>query len=188
MIDTDKPCSYGTFLILCAECREEHRKELIGRLQKQPCPDTLCGKDVPESLNAISYGTLDDLQSASTSKDPLVETCKILLGVTAEEVSNEDVNAVFGFANFVTRELLRINKMFSSIKPSYSNEEKQAGIDSLNFGAFGVLDWYAQRMHIANQNAVRDIAWVRIWQCMKNDNDRNEFERRLSKVYSKKKK
>ena len=100
---------------------------------------------------------------------------------------DEDVNDVFGFVNFVANEILRINKVFSSIKVSYSPEEREAGVEELPFGSFGVLDWYAQRMHIANQNEVRDIAWVRIFQCMKNDNERNEYERRLSKIYSKKK-
>lgn len=188
MIDTSESCSYRTFLTLCSVCKEEHQTELIARLHKQPRPETLCGKEVPESLNAVSYGTLDDLQTAAESKDPVAETCTMLLGISPSDVYEEDVNDVFGFVNFVTAELQRINNLFSQIKPSYSNEEKQAGIDRLNFGAFGVLDWYAQRMHIANQNEVRSIAWVRIWQCMKNDNERNEFERRLSKVYTKKKK
>lgn len=183
----DTSCSYGDFMRLLPLCAEEHKTELIARLQEQPRPETLCGKDVPESLNAISYGILDDLQSAAEAADPFVDTCMILLGVTRDDVSQEDVNDVFGFMSFVTKELQRINKLFASIKPTYSNEEKQAGIESLNFGAFGVLDWYAQRMHIANQNEVRDVAWIRIWQCMKMDKERNEFERRLSKVYNKKK-
>lgn len=155
-------------------------------LENQECPKFLCGREVPSDLNRISYGQLDDLQTSAESEDPFYDTCNILLGVEKKELLDEDVNDVFGFVRFVVKEIDRINKLFSSIKPSYSQEERAAGVESLNFGSFGVLDWYAQRMHIANQNEVRDIAWVRIYQCMKNDNERNEYERRLTKVYQKK--
>ena len=185
-IDKDL-CTYGKFLQFFPLCTKEKQTELLERLRKQPLPQVLCGKQVPSTLNTLSYGELDDLQTSASSQDPIGETAKILLGVKSEELFAEDVNVVFGFSNFVTSEIMRINKIFASIKPSYSQEERAAGIESLNFGSFGVLDWYAQRMHIANQNEVRDIAWVRIYQCMKNDNDKNEFERRLYQIYTKKK-
>ncbi len=181
------PCTYGKFLELFPLCTKEKQEELLERLRKQPCPQSICGKHVPDSLNMLTYGKLDDMQTAASSQQPIEETCKVLLEVDSKLLLNEDVNDVFGFSNFVTKEINRINKIFSSIKPSYSQEERAAGIESLNFGAFGVLDWYAQRMHIANQNEVRNISWLRIFQCMKNDNEKNEFERRLYQIYSKKK-
>lgn len=186
--ELDKPCPYGQFLLFFPYCIKEVQDELQAKLKEQPRPDVLCGVPVPQNLNALSYGTLDDLQTAAKADDVICEVCKILLGIDADKLIDEDVNKVFGFTNFVTKQLDGINKLFAKIKPHYSNEEKEAGIESLNFGSFGVLDWYAQRMHIANQNEVRDIAWVRIYQCMKNDNEKNEFERRLSMVYSKKSK
>lgn len=181
------PCTYGKFLELFPLCTKEKQEELLERLRKQPCPQSICGKHVPDCLNMLTYGQLDDMQTAASSQQPIEETCKVLLEVDSNLLLNEDVNDVFGFSNFVTKEINRINKIFSSIKPSYSQEERAAGIESLNFGAFGVLDWYAQRMHIANQNEVRNISWLRIFQCMKNDNEKNEFERRLYQIYSKKK-
>lgn len=184
-IDEDTP-TYGEFLLLLPLCSDDHQNELVERLRAQDCPKRLCGKDVPESLNTISYGVLDDLQSACSTEDPFGECAKVLLGIDPTSLVDEDVNDVFGFASFVTRELERINKLFASIKPSYSPEEKEAGIERLNFGSFGVLDWYAKRQHIPNQNDVRDVSWVRIYQCMKNDNEQNEYERRLSKVYERK--
>lgn len=180
-------CTYGSFLEFFPLCTKEKQAGLLGDLRKQPRPQSLCGVSVPDSLNMLTYGLLDDIQTKASSQTPIEETCKILLQVEPCKLLQEDVNDVFGFSNFVTSEINRINKLFSSIKASYSKEEMMAGVESLNFGAFGVLDWYAQRMHIANQNDVRDIAWVRIYQCMKNDNDKNEYERRLSKVYQNKK-
>lgn len=184
-----KPCPYGMFVLLFSCCKKEVQDDLLLRLHAQPRPDTLCGINVPEDLYSLSYGKLDDLQTVAKSEDLVSELCKVLLGLEDNRLLyNEDVNKVFGFTNFVTKELEKINKLFAEIKPHYSNEEREAGIESLNFGSFGVLDWYAQRMHIANQNEVRDIAWVRIYQCMKNDNEKNEFERRLSEVYNRKSK
>lgn len=180
-------CSYYDFLLMVGLCVDNKQKELMDILKRQERPDFLCGRAVPSDLNSITYGQLDDLQTAAESEDPFVETSKILLGVSREDLMEEDVNDVFGFINFVSKEILRINKVFSSIKASYSPEEREAGVEELSFGSFGVLDWYAQRMHIANQNEVRNVAWVRIFQCMKNDNERNEYERRLSKIYNKKK-
>jgi hypothetical protein len=167
-------------------CTEEVKMDLLKRLKGQPRPETLCGKIVPKDLNSISYGSLDDLRSAGEEKDPVGACAKILLGLEPEKLLREDVNDVFGFGGFITKELERINRLFKDIKVNYSKEEIAAGIRQLDFGSFGVLDWYAKRMGITNQNEVRDVAWVRIYQCMKNDCMKNEYERRLSQQYKSK--
>lgn len=178
-------CRYKEFLQLFPFCDKAVQDELLERLKKQPRPSTLCGVAVPKDLNMVSYGTLDDLRSATEDKDPAGACAKILLGIEPAEMLLEDVNDVFGFTNFVTSELQRINKIFKSIKVNYSKEEVAAGVRELDFGSFGVLDWYARRMGITNQNEVRDVAWVRIFQCMRNDAIKNEYERRLAKQYKK---
>ena len=68
---------------------------------------------------------------------------------------------VFGFMHFCKDQLEKINKLFSSLKVNYSSEELSAGVKDLQFGPFGVLDWYARRMGITNQNEVREVAWGR---------------------------
>lgn len=90
---------------------------------------------------------------------------------------------VFGVINFVRSELDRINKLFASIKVAHSPEEIAAGVENLNFGTFGVIDWYAKRMGITNQDEVYSVAWIRIYTCMKNDNEKAEYEQRLNKQY-----
>lgn len=178
--------TYKTFAQLLPHVRQDVHDELMAKLRKQPRPSRLCGKDIPESLNALTYGTLDDIRSASKARDVVGELAKILLDADPSQLLNEDVNDVFGFLNFVQREVERINKLFSDIKTTYSGEEERAGVHELDFGSFGVLDWYARRMGITNQNEVRGVAWVRIYQCMKNDNMQSEYERRLQKQYTKK--
>lgn len=176
-------CSYKDFLVMLPCCAEKVQKDLLERLNAQPRPSSLCGIEVPKNLNALSYGTLDDLRSATATEDPISECVRILLDISSVDLMDADVNDVFGFLSFVKEELERINKLFGDIKQTYSKEEEAAGVRDLDFGSFGVLDWYARRMGITNQNDVRDVAWVRIYQCMKNDNMQSEFERRLHKQY-----
>lgn len=180
-------CPYKDFLLLFPYADKAVQEDLLKRLREQPRPEFLCGKEVPKDLNGISYGMLDDLRTATEDDDPAGACAKVLLGVQPHELFAEDANDVFGFASFITAELKRINKVFKSIKVSYSKEEVAAGVRELDFGSFGVLDWYARRMGITNQNEVRSVAWVRIFQCMKNDAIKNEYERRLAKQYRPKK-
>lgn len=180
------PVTFQGFRVLFPVCNEEYQKEVLEILHKQPRPSTLCGQAVPETLNGISYGTLDDLHGVDDEDKAPYAIAKILLGVTKEQVDQEDVNRVFGFLNFVQKEVERINKLFQSIKTRHSPEELQAGVESLDFGSFGVLDWYAKRQGISNQNEVRSVAWIRIFQCMKMDNEKAEYERRLHEVYNRK--
>lgn len=176
-------CTYKDFLTLFPHCDKNVKDDLLKRLQEQTRPSTFCGKEVPENLNALSYGTLDDLRTAAGEEDPISACCNVLLGIEPHQLLSADVNDVFGFLSFIKCELEKINKLFTAIHQTYSKEEEAAGIRELDFGSFGILDWYARRMGITNQNEVRDVAWVRIYQCMKNDNMQSEFERRLHKQY-----
>ena len=177
-----KPPTYQEYLNLYEYCSKEVQEEDAEILRNQPRPETLCGVDVPENLNGLTYGQLDDMRRVTEKKDIAYQLSYIVFGKTLN-LLGEDVNKVFGFIFFCTREVERINKLFASMKHDYTPEEKQAGIDKLDFGSFGVLDWYAKRMGITNQNEVREVAWVRIYQCMKNDFEQQEYERRLQNVY-----
>lgn len=180
---TQRRYTYGEFLILFPCCCKAHQKELMATLEKAECPGFIFGKEVPKDLYAISYGKLDELRNASTALDPGAECLRILLGIKPEHVYQLNVFDVFGFARFCKEQIEKINTLFASLKIHYSPEELAAGVKDLKFGSFGVLDWYAKRMGITNQNEVRDVAWIRIYNCMKNDTEQNNYERRLRKQY-----
>lgn len=181
-----KGYTYYEFMTLFPFCSDERKEELLAILQSEPCPMFINGKKVPEDLNGVTYGLLDDLHvDASSGLDPISNCLQTLMGFTNAEIMMLPVEEVYGFRNFITRELERINKLFEDIKVNYSSEEISAGVNELNFGSFGVLDWYAKRMGIKNQNDVRDVAWVRIYTCMLNDTQMNNYERRLNKQYTK---
>lgn len=180
---TQRRYTYGEFLILLPCCSVTHQKELLSTLEQAKKPGFLAGIEVPESLSMISYGTLVDLRNAAGAPDPAAECLKILLGLNEKQIYTLNVFDVFGFMKFVKEQVLNINKLFSDLKVNYSSEELSAGVKELDFGPFGVLDWYAKRMGISNQNEVRDVAWIRIYNCMKNDTEQNNYERRLRKQY-----
>ena len=180
---TQRRYTYGEFLTLFPCCSRAHQKELLETLDKATCPKFLDGKEVPENLFAISYGKLDELRNASNKVDPGAECIKIILGIDLERIYRLNVFDVFGFARFCKEQIEKINNLFSALKINYSPEEVAAGVKDLQFGSFGVLDWYAKRMGITNQNEVLDVAWIRIYNCMKNDTEQNNYERRLRKQY-----
>ena len=178
---TEREYTYGEFLLLISLCSEQEKERLNAELEGAQRPSFINGKQVPSDLNHISYGTLDDISSAREDTDPFVHIMEILLRLTPQQVYNLNVWDVVGFGKFVTEQIGKINDLFASLKVDYSAEEKAAGVESLNFGSFGVLDWYARRMGITNQNDVRDVAWIRIYNCMRNDVMQNNYERRLHK-------
>lgn len=180
--------TYREFLHFLPFCTDEHKKELMDILDGVEKPTEMCGVNVPEDLNLVSYGLLDDLANISGSgvADPMAEIISRLLEVDTEKVYEANVFDVFGISKWIGNEVKRINKLFESISPNYSPEEIAAGVKSLNFGSFGVLDWYANRQRISDQNQVRDVAWIRIYTCMKNDNKKAEFNKRLNKQYQQK--
>ena len=82
----------------------------------------------------------------------------------------------------VMEKMERIGKLFKSLQGDHSSDEVAAGIERLEFGAFGIVDWYAQRMGIIDHEEVFATPWARIFQCMKIDHEQGEFEKRYRKI------
>lgn len=175
--------SFRDYLTIFGMTSEKVRQEQYETIKFLPRSEKVCGIDVPKDLNAITYGQLDDLHDVPKGVEAIVNCCKVILGADELSVMLERADRILWFTSFCNKEVERINKMFASIRPDYEPEEKMAGIDKLKFGSFGVLDWYARRMGISDQNAVRDVPWIRIFQCMKNDNEQQKYEKRLRAVY-----
>jgi len=147
----------------------------------------LCGREVPDDLNLVSYGLLEDLSDIGKTKavDPMARAIAMIMDMEPDQIYDANVFDVFAVGQWIKKEIDRINRLFKTISPNYSPQELAAGVRQMNFGSFGVLDWYAHRQGISDQNEVRDVAWIRIFTCMKMDGQRNEYEKRLNKEYSK---
>lgn len=149
-------------------------------------PESVGGHEVMKNLNVITFGQLCQLQELKKVEDMFIGVPKILLNMTTEEVMRSDATDVVRLSAWVAREVKRISDLFGKLNKKPTAEEQQAGIEEMKFGMFGIVDWYAQRMHIADHEQVMSIAWVRIYECMRMDNIKAQFMERLNKIYNEK--
>lgn len=150
-----------------------------------PPPKKFNRRDVPDTLQMVTFGTLTQLQQAADSNDYLKTCCKlvsVLTGVDERVVASRRAYDVLGIVNMIKDEMERIGKLFQSLQGDHSSDEVAAGIERLEFGAFGIVDWYAQRMGIIDHEEVFATPWARIYQCMKIDHEQGEFEKRYRKI------
>jgi hypothetical protein len=133
----------------------------------------------------VTFGMLTRLQQAPTDNDYIKTCCKlvsVLLGVDERIVASRRAFDVLGCVNMIQSEMERIGKLFQALNTDKSSDEINAGIDRLNFGAFGLVDWYAQRMGIVDHEEVFNTPWARIYQCAKIDHEQGEFEKRYREI------
>ena len=178
---------FSQFVMLMPFMTEETIKSLIF----VPTPKVFCKVDIPQDLQLATFGTLTELQHSPIKDDYLQTCCKlvsVLTGIEAEVVAKCKAIEVLGIVNMIQREMERIGKLFSSLHSDKSSEEIAAGIDKLEFGTFGLVDWYAQRMGIIDHEDVFKTPWARIFQCAKIDHENNEFEKRYRKIIENKNK
>ena len=155
----------------------------ISRLER---PSSVCGVSVPPDLNSLTIGELLRLQAIQTEEEAMFVPCEVILNLTKENVMNAEASEVFGFLMWVSREMEAINKLFERTRVPPTKEEKEAGVESLNFGAFGLIDWYAKRMGFLYHDAVEEIKWPIIYKCLEMDAKQTMYERRLREVYNSK--
>lgn len=175
---------YKDYLLL-ANCLDD---ESLNALKSAKVPTFVGGCKVPQDLNALTLEELFSLQDCKTDYEIANTAARVVLGFDEEEILFCDVWEVCGFCNFVGAQLKKISELFAAIKVQPTSEEVQAGCRDLDFGAFGVVDWYALRMGITDHDEAAKTKWVVVYQCMKNDNAKAMYERRLRDVYARKNK
>ena len=89
---------------------------------------------------------------------------------------------VVRFVGWVTGEVGKINRLFESTSVKPTELERRAGIEKLQFGLFGMLDYYALRMGFQDHDDVLKVKWLRIYKCIDIDNQKNQYQRRLQEV------
>ena len=150
-----------------------------------PPPKRLLKADIPDTLNGVDFGMLTRLQQAPKGNDYLRTCCALvgtLTGIAPERVASCRAYDVLGIVNMITAEMERIGKLFASLQSEKTSDEINAGIDRLDFGTFGIVDWYAKRMGIVDHEDVFKTPWVRVYQCLKIDHENMEFEKRFRKI------
>ena len=150
-----------------------------------PPPKKFCKRDIPDTLQMVTFGLLTELQQAPKDNDYLRTCCalvSVLTGVDEKVVASRRAYDVLGIVNMIQSEMERIGKLFQSLHTESTSDEQAAGIDRLEFGTFGLVDWYAKRMGIIDHEEVFNTPWARIFQCAKIDHENNEFEKRYRKI------
>jgi hypothetical protein len=160
---------------------------LFKKLEQKGRPLQIAGKQVPENLNDLTFGQLAQIQSITTTKEMLLAPLQILINIPEKDALNLKAFHAIQFMLFIQKEITRIAKLFTTIQYKPSPEEIQAGINQINNGLFGTIDWYARRMKITNHAEVETIPWLRIYKCMEMDNKSAIYEKKLREIYSKKK-
>lgn len=155
------------------------------KLERYTRPTFVGDKPVPEDLNELTIGQLIELSELGDTNQSLYKVTEIILGLTAEETNRARAVDVVRLVGWTFGEVERINKLFEKLRTEPTRREKQAGVERLQFGLFGMLDWYAQRMRIQNHDDVLTVPWARIYKCMDMDARKAQYERRLSEIAAK---
>lgn len=159
--------------------------ETVRRLALIHAPRVMMKRNVPADLQMATFGTLIRLQEAVKVTDFARACCGIvaaLLDVPADRVTSQPAADVLGVVNMAREEVERIGRLFQSLNGEKSSDELAAGIDRLDFGTFGIVDWYARRMGLSDHNEVFNTPWQRVYQCAKIDHENGEFEKRYRKI------
>ena len=137
------------------------------------------GKHVtPENFEKLTFGQLVELTQGGSP----VDVCRVTLGMTEKEVAKARATEVVRYVAWATEQLNKINALFAKLKSTPSPTEIQAGIERLNFGLFGVIDTYAQRMGITDHDEVMKTSWMVVYKCLEIDYQKAQFERRYNKI------
>ncbi len=166
----------------------ENKEDVDKQLLSLPKPDSLAGRPLPTDLNGISIGEVMMLQQAlkngKTDFERFKSCASILL--QADIRPKHSAEAFFGFGLWLLNELERIGKLFDRVKIQPTDDEIQAGYNTLQFGFFGTLDWWCRRMGIKDHSEAERVPWIRIYKCMDMDGKRLMYERKLRQIYQNK--
>lgn len=151
----------------------------INALKEIAAPARIGGKEAPQDLNDLSLGQLIQLESIGAEKGVFAAIAVVLLDKDENWAMKAPAMEMLGLRNMVVREQDRIAGLFASLSHEPEAAEIMAGIEKLDFGMFGLADWYARRMGISDHDEAFDTPWLRIWQCRKNDIEEAEYQKRL---------
>ena len=170
----DNNTTYGYWRVVARHCRytipeDFARPAYIGEVK------------CPEDLNVLNIGQLIEIGEANGT-DADYRIVSIVLDMDKAQTDNCRATEVVAFLSWVGRQVKRINRLFEQVQTKPTAKEKQAGVDSLQFGLFGILDWYAKRMGITNHDDVLCVPWLRIYKCMDMDNKVERFQRRYNDI------
>lgn len=146
-------------------------------------PSHVADVETPGNLFDLTLGQLITLSEIPDEDESFYTVCNAVMELEHDEVDEARAVDVVRFVGWVSGEVGKVAKMFKKAnvnKPSQS--EIKAGINELDFGLFGMLDWFALRMGIEDHDKVLSFPWLRIYKCIDMDNQKRAYEIRLQKI------
>ena len=154
----------------------------VKALKGVACPARIGGRKAPQDLNDLTLEQLVMLEEIGANKGIFAAIAEVLLDKDEAWAMKAPALPMLGLRNMVVAEQDRIAGLFASLSREHEAAEIMAGIEQLNFGMFGLADWYARRMGITDHDKAFATPWLRIWQCRKNDLEEAEYQKRLHKA------
>lgn len=154
----------------------------VNALKEIACPARVGRTEAPQDLNDLTLGQLIQLDAKAAEKGVFVAIAEVLLDKDEAWAMRAPAFEMLGLRNMVVAEQNRIASLFASLTRDHTAAEVMAGIEQLNFGMFGLADWYARRMGISDHDDAFDTPWLRIWQCRKNDIEEAEYRERYQRI------
>ena len=154
----------------------------VAALKEITCPARVGTVEAPQDLNDITLGQLIQLEAIAAEKGVFAAIAEVLLDKDEAWAMKAPAMEMLGLRNMVVAEQDRIAALFASLTRDHTAAEIMAGIEQLNFGMFGLADWYARRMGISDHEDAFNTPWLRIWQCRKNDIEEAEYNERYQKI------
>lgn len=151
----------------------------IGKFSR---PNKVGKHNVPPSFDELTIGQVLELSSL-TEDDAVTGVCRVVLNMTPQEVMKARAVEVVRFVGWALAELEKINDLFKAAQIEPTAEERRAGVQALDFGLFGMIDWYAVRMGIHDHDEVLGVNWMRVYKCVDMDNKKALFQRKLQEVF-----
>ncbi len=159
----------------------------IAVLKSQTRPDFILKKEVPSDLTELTYEQLQILKECKTEYELFENGMLFLMGLEInKQILELDVCIMFGFVNFIVSEIQKINKAFSNLRSEPSMEELKAGVEQLDLGYIGTLDYYAKRQGLTSYRDAEKVKWIDFYSVMEIDKKVNDYKQRLRDVYAKK--
>lgn len=153
------------------------------KMEKFTRPSYVAGVVTPANLYGLTLRQLISLSEIGDTDESFYSICESVLGLNHDDVDEARAVDVVRFVGWVSGELEKVNKMFEKVECGKPTDiEKRAGVETLRFGLFGMLDWFAQRMGIEDHDKVLSYPWLRIYKCMDIDNKTNLYKVRLQKL------
>lgn len=160
--------------------------DIRDRLEERDLPEKILGWNVPV-LGAMRLGDLLELSEISNEQEAVLVPFRTLLdgSITPDDIGGLDADTVLSFVFQVAKQVQRLNQLFTQEQPDLTSEERQA--EPPSFGVMGIVDYAMQRFGLNSYDEALHLKAVEVWQAMHIDNEREAYQRRLRKIYERKK-